>query len=181
MLRLIDPDIYVIVAGKTGSFIVKLRKERGADMGLFKKKMNQEQWASLVIKGYQKGMPVDEQILKEATHSYVMQRSRIANESLDLAVNSSDPETRAMRQDLIREQAKELQRLRQYATAEDQIIIDTIAFNANWMEETVNGENTADIQTRRNLKKAKKEAFWDVQGQMDMIDVFSEDWKKKRR
>ena len=150
-------------------------------MGLFKKKVNHEQWASLVIQGYQKGMPIEEKILKDATHFYVMQRSRIANESLDPAVNSPDPETRIMRQNLVREQAKELQRLRQYATAEDQIIIDTIAFNANWMEEIVNGENMADIQTRRNLKKAKKEAFWDVQGQMDMIDVFSEDWKKKRR
>ena len=178
MLRLIDPDIYVIVAGKTDFFLVKLREERGVSMGLFKKKVNTEKWASLVIKGYQKGMPVDEKVLKEATHSYVMQRSRIANESLDLAVNSPDQKTRAMRQDLVREQAKELQKLRPYATAEDQIIIDTITFNAKWMEETVNGENTADIQTKRNLKKAKKEAFWDVQGQMDMIDVFSEDWKK---
>ena len=148
-------------------------------MGLFKKKVNQEQWASLVIKGYQKGMPIDEQILKEATHSYVMQRSRIANESLDLAVNSPDQKTRAIRQSLVREQARELQKLRPYATDEDRIIVDTIAFNAKWMEETVNGENATDIQTRRNLKKAKKDAFWDVQGQMDMIDVFSEDWKKK--
>ena len=150
-------------------------------MGLFKRKVNTEQWASLVIKGYQKGMPVDEQILREAMHSYVMQRSRIANESLDPVVNSTDPETKAMRQDLVREQARELQKLRPYATDEDRIIIDTITFNAKWMEETVNGEKAADIQTQRNLKKAKKEAFWDVQGQMDMIDVFSEDWKKKRR
>ena len=136
----------------------------------FKPRKNKTKWASIVFTGAQPGMNIDEQVLDEATDVYIKQHARILYDNIHIVLTSEDPEIRKISYKVANCNYGSLAKVYRFATKEQKAAInlaETDFFKMVDFYKHPNGK--APVISSRE----KKEAFWEVYGEGEMLDIFS--------
>ena len=146
-------------------------KYEGEIMGLFiNPRRNKEKWASIVIANYKKGMNVAVKVLDEATDAYIKQHARILYDSIHIVLTSSNAETQKERYKLANSHYGSLTKVYRYGTKEQKAAIRLAESDFFKMEEWYKHPERVQIVSS---KKGMKDAFWEVYGEAEALDIFS--------
>lgn len=151
-------------------------KQEARSMSLFHPRKNKSKWASVVVGGYKPGMNIDEKILDEATDVYIKQHARILFESIHIVLTSKNEDTRKERYKLATSHYGSLTKVYRFATKEQKAGIDLAEHEyLSMVEKYRHPYRETHLPSVRGYhkRKAKKDAFWEVYGEAEALDIFS--------
>lgn len=142
----------------------------------FNPRKNKSKWASIVIPGAQHGMQYDEKMLDEATDVYIKQHAKILFDSIHIVLTSKNEETQIERYKLATSHYGALTKVYRFATKEQKASIDLAEHGYLTMVEKYKHPDIEPelLPIRSNDKrKGKRDAFWEVYGETEALDIFS--------
>lgn len=147
-------------------------------MGIFKiSKREKENWASIVISGIKPGMQIDDNLLKKATDIYVDQHIRILNDSVHLVLTSKNKKTREERYELALQHYAALTKIQKYVDKKQKKAIKDVLDEFMIMNESYKHPERLRSQEKQEIKRQKRNAFWEAYGTMEILDDIFNDKK----
>lgn len=146
-----------------------------AIFGLFKKE--KETWASIVISGIKPGMQIDDALLKKATDIYIAQHIRILNDSVNLVLTSKNKKTQAERYELELQHYGALTKVQKYADRKQKKAINDAQNQFMIMNERYKHPEHVRRQEKQEMKRQKRDVFWEAYGTMEILDDIFHDKK----
>lgn len=147
-------------------------------MGLFGfSKKEKATWASIVISGIKPGMQIDDALLKKATDIYIAQHIRILNDSVNLVLTSKNKKTQAERYELALQHYGALAKIQKYADKKQKKAISDAQDQFMIMNERYKHPERVRRQEKQEMKRRKRDAFWEAYGTMEILDDIFHDEK----
>lgn len=147
-------------------------------MGIFGfSKREKENWASIVISGTQPGTQIDDALLKKATDIYIDQHIRILKDSISLVRTSKNKKTREERYELALQHYGALTKIQKYADKKQKKAINDALDEFMIMNESYKHPERVQAQEKQEIKRQKRDAFWETYGTMEILDDIFNDKK----
>jgi len=148
-------------------------------MGLFyNPRRKKDKWATLVIDNAKTGMEYDESFLVNATTTCIQQHAKVLYDCIHIVLTTTNKKTKDERYKLAQEKFAVLVKLKKYANKEQKIGINLALNDFLKMEDMYRHPGKIKpptVEIKKQNKKQKKEDFWDVYAQGEMMDIFSGD------
>lgn len=139
---------------------------------------NKAKWEEVVMPSSdQNDVPVS--VLEKATDLYIHQHCRILYESIKLCLTSRNSDTRKSRYKLACEQYGALIRVRKYADQKQRLIVNKAIDDFLKTDDLYHHPNRVRSSEEIQTEKRKHDEFWEGFAITEMIEIFSEDFKKE--
>lgn len=142
----------------------------------FNPRKNKYKWASIVLPGVQPDMHYDEKVLEEATDAYIKQHESTFYECVHIVQTTMNADIRKEQFRLATMHCGSLTKVYRYATEEQKAVIERATdtyfeIEAKGKHPEKQFDTAAPIAKAK--RKAKKDAFWEVYGEAEALDIFS--------
>lgn len=122
-------------------------------------------------------MQIDDTLLKKATDIYIAQHIRILNDSVNLVLSSKNKKTQEERYELAIQHHGALIKIQKYADRKQKKAIDDAQDQFMIMNERYKPPERVRRQEKQEIKRQKRDAFWDAYGTMEILDDIFHDEK----